>query len=266
MFNIPLIPYYLSQSILNQADRIMIERLDSASSAGIYSVAYSLATTMQIIHVAINSSLVPWQFQTMKERKSEKVAKMINILMLMVAGVYMLLIFISPEVMSIFAAKEYYESIYVVPPVVIGVLAIWFTQIFINVEFFYEKNGLLSISSIIVAVLNVILNYIAIPRLGYIAAAYTTLICYLLHMIFHGIIAIKLTHINNMEIPFELDKIILLTIICIVSMFGIMFFYDYPIIRYMILIIYGGIAIIKKKTLTELVLNTWNIVRNREGA
>ena len=41
LFNLPLIPHYLSQTLLNTADRIMISRLIGDSEAGIYSVAFS---------------------------------------------------------------------------------------------------------------------------------------------------------------------------------------------------------------------------------
>ena len=40
MFNIPLVPHYLSTTILNSADRIMIEKMVSADTAGIYSIFY----------------------------------------------------------------------------------------------------------------------------------------------------------------------------------------------------------------------------------
>ena len=45
MFNLPLIPHYLSQTILNSADRIMISSLVGASEAGIYSLAYSISVS-----------------------------------------------------------------------------------------------------------------------------------------------------------------------------------------------------------------------------
>ena len=46
MFNLPLVPHYLSGAILNTADRIMIEKMVGASAAGIYSLAYSVSLIM----------------------------------------------------------------------------------------------------------------------------------------------------------------------------------------------------------------------------
>ena len=42
-FAFPLIPHYLSQTILASSDRIMIERLAGSDAAGIYSLGYSVS-------------------------------------------------------------------------------------------------------------------------------------------------------------------------------------------------------------------------------
>ena len=56
-FNIPLIPYYLSQIIFNQSDRLMINSMTGRSDAAVYGVAYSLAFILTFVLNAINNSL-----------------------------------------------------------------------------------------------------------------------------------------------------------------------------------------------------------------
>lgn len=260
-FNIPLIPYYLSQNILNQADRIMIERLTNASNAGIYSVAYSVASAIAIINLAVNSSFIPWQFQSMQRGDYKRVVKVANLLMLMVAAAHMILIFVAPELMKVFASAEYSEAIYVMPPVTIGVLLIWLTQIFINVEFYYEKNKLIAMSSVMSAILNVVLNYFAIPKFGFLAAGWTTLACYLANMFFHGMVAVRLSRKMEAERPFDLHKIVLLTAGCIGSMFVIMFFYDMVWLRYGMLLFGCALALIKRRKLVVLLHELWTSIR-----
>lgn len=264
-FNIPLIPYYLSQTILNQADRIMIERLESAASAGIYSVAYSLAMAISLVSSAASDSFTPWQYQRMEAGEHKKVAKMANLIMPAIAAFHLLLIFAAPEIMRIFAAKEYLDAIYVIPPVVIGLLIKWLTWQFINVEFFYEKNKLVALSSIISAVANVVLNAIAIPRFGYLAAGYTTLICYLINMVFHGIVAIRLSRRMSVECTFETNKIVLLTVGCMFSMFVIMSLYEYAAVRYGILLAFGVAAFVKRRELRLLLNKIWGTVKKNQA-
>lgn len=49
-FNIPLIPYYLSQMIFNQSDRIMISRMSGQTNAALYSVAYQFAVVFSFCY------------------------------------------------------------------------------------------------------------------------------------------------------------------------------------------------------------------------
>lgn len=263
VFNIPLIPYYLSQNILNQADRIMIERMDSASSAGIYSVAYSLAMAVSIINAAVNSSFIPWQFQAIEKGEQRRVAKLVDVMMVIVAVCHLLVIFTAPEIMRIFAAKEYYAAIYVIPPVTVGVLVIWLTQIFINVEFYYEKNKHIAISSCVSAGLNVFLNAAAIPRFGYLAAGYTTLICYLANMVFHGVVAVHLTNAKKEEQAFHLNRIIRLTVGCIVFMGVIMFLYRFVALRYCLLLGIISVMLCSYRRWKLFLRNMWKTVRER---
>lgn len=262
-FNIPLIPYYLSQTILNQADRFMIERLDSAGAAGIYSVAYSLAMMVSVINGAVNSTLIPWQFQEMKKGENRKVAAVVNLIMVIVASIHFLLIFVAPEAMKIFAAKEYYSAIYVVPPVTIGILVMWLTQIFINIEFFYEKNKWIAVSSVLSATVNIILNMVAIPRFGYLAAGYTTLICYLINMIFHGVVVVFLIKRNGNDRAFDLGKMIMVVVCSIIFMLFTMLLYKQTAVRWGIIIMAVTVTIWKRKEFLCVIRKIWKAVKEK---
>ena len=63
LFNLPLIPHYLSQVVLASSDRIMISRLIGDSEAGIYSLAYSLSLIMTLFNSALMQTLSPWIYQ-----------------------------------------------------------------------------------------------------------------------------------------------------------------------------------------------------------
>ena len=62
-YNLPLIPHYLSQILLNQSDRVMINNMVGASKAGIYSLAYSAAAILTIVNQSILNSYNPWMYQ-----------------------------------------------------------------------------------------------------------------------------------------------------------------------------------------------------------
>ena len=263
LFNIPLIPYYMSQVILNQADRIMINSLDSATSAGLYSVAYALASVMQFTHAAINNGFIPWQFKTMQKGDSQKVQRVSTILTMIISVTYTLVVFCAPEIMRIFAAKEYSEAIYCIPPIVMGIFMQWIAQLFINVEFYCEKNKILSISSVVAAGLNIILNLIAIPKYGYIAAAYTTLICYTANAVFHAVIGIRLSMKTGLGSVFDIYRLVKVTIVSAVTIFAAILIYPYVIIRYIILCCVFLVFVINRKRLCEIVKETLLTIRKK---
>ncbi len=189
-FNIPLLAYYLSQIIFNQSDRIMISHMVGTDKAAIYGVAYSLAMVLTFVLNAINNSYVPWYYGKIKEGRM----KDNRTVSLGIAGIMALLllgvIWFAPEIILIMAGEKYAEAVYVVPPVAISLLLLFYTQLFANVEFYYEEKKKLVWASIGAAVVNLVLNWVFIQLYGFVAAAYTTLASYIIFA-FANYIAMK---------------------------------------------------------------------------
>lgn len=177
-FNIPLLAYYLSQVVFNQSDRIMISHMVGISEAAMYGVAYSLAMILTFVLNAINGSYVPWMYAKIKEGRGEE-NKTISIALVVLMGLMILcVIWFAPEIIMIMAGEQYEAAIYVVAPVAMSLLLLFYCQLFINVEFYYEEKKMLVYGSIGAAVLNIVLNYLLIPMFGFVVAGYTTLISY----------------------------------------------------------------------------------------
>lgn len=179
-FNIILIPYYLSQLIFNQSDSIMINYMLGKSSAALYGVAYNLAFILTFVLNAINNSFVPWMYRKIKENKLQE-HKQVSVILAALMSVLLLgIISLAPEIILVMAGEQYSSAVWVVPPVAMSLLLLFYSQLFINIEFYYEEKYKLVVASILSPVVNVVLNYYFIQRFGYIAAGYTTLISYLL--------------------------------------------------------------------------------------
>ena len=98
----------------------------------------------------------------------------------------------APELIWLLGTEEYREVIYVVIPIVLGGFFSFLYTIPVQVEYYYEKTNYIAMCSCGAAVLNIILNWFFIPRYGYIAAAYTTLVTYLIYFVFHYLIVKKI--------------------------------------------------------------------------
>lgn len=185
IFNLPLIPHYLSSTILGSSDRIMIKNMVSDSAAGIYSLAYSVSLIMLMVNDSLNKTMSPYLYQKMREKDYQSMSKVVYPSLAIVAAANLLLIAVAPEIIAIFAPDEYMDAIYVIPPVAMSGLIQYYYLCFAPFEFYYEKRAWTTIGTTVSAVTNLVLNYIGIRMFGYYAAGYTTLICYTINSSMH---------------------------------------------------------------------------------
>ena len=254
-FNLPLVPHYLSQVVLNSSDRIMIDRMVGSRAAGIYGVAYSISQVMTMFNIALFQTVEPWLYRKINEKKIEDIRPIAYISFILIASVNLVLIIFAPEIISIFAPMEYYEAIWVIPPIAMSVFFSFSYYFFAVFEYYYENTKPIAIASCIGAILNVALNYLLIPIYGYYVAGYTTLVCFIVYTFFHYIFMhrICIENLNGME-PFSISVFILISILFIVCGFVISITYHIsPFVRYVIAIVFLMILIIHKNRLFDLV-------------
>lgn len=231
-FNLPLIPHYLSMIVLGQADRIMIGQYYGQSQIAIYGLAYSLSLVMNIITQSINSSFVPWTYRQCKQGKYKDIGKVSDILLFVIGVCCLLPSVFAPELMAILGPAEYAEGAYLVAPISMSVFFTFLYGLFGNIEFYFEKSKFVMIASVSGAVLNIILNSIFIPMFGYQAAAYTTLICYIAFSIAHYIFMKKTCREQGITEPiYNIKRIIIISIVLFIVSHGVMFSYEFPLLR-----------------------------------
>ena len=144
-FNLPLIPHYLSQTVLNQADRIMISNMVGNSEAAIYSITYTLAMMFSIVTNAINNTFIPYTYKAIKNQKYKELKSASSLLVILIALFCIVAMAFGPELIRIFAAPEYYEARWVVPPVASALFFMFIYPLFCNVEFYFEKTKFIKI-------------------------------------------------------------------------------------------------------------------------
>ena len=183
--SLPMVPHALAMQVLGQIDRIMIINICGESEAGIYSFGYSYAVLISLLTNALNEAVQPMIYQWIEEKKYRKIdtlAKQIGIMVLFAAIFF---IIVGPEVLTILGTKDFFDGRWVIFPVVIGSFFQYMYQNFTCVETYFKKTSIIAVGSISAAAINAILNAFFIPRYGYLAAGYTTLVGYLFLMIFH---------------------------------------------------------------------------------
>ena len=229
----PLILHGIALDILSQSDRVMITWLADASQTGIYSLVYNFSMVSTVITTALDGLWIPWFTQKMKENSYSKINLFGKHYISFMTYVMVALILVAPELLKIFAPSSYWGGINIIPLIIIANYLIFLYTMYVNVEHFYKKTVYVSINTSIAAVTNIVLNYFLIPKWGYIAAAFTTLISYLLSFILHMFYSKKL---NKELFPIKLFLMPLLHIAVSVGIFYL--FVDQWIIRWILTIFY----------------------------
>jgi len=231
LFNIPLIPHYLSSYLLNSSDKLMISYLVDDNATALYSVSYSIAAIGLIIWAAINSSLVPYTYEKCKENDFRSINRVTLPLISLVAIGCVGIIMLAPEIIKIMATTEYLEAIYVIPPIVGGVFFQVQYFIYANIVYYYKKPAYVMIGSITAVVLNITLNYFFIKEWGYIAAGYTTLFCFSIQALidYYAMRRVVGKNVYNMKYIFTISLFIVF-----IALFSNLL-YELLIIRYVIL-------------------------------
>ena len=188
----PLILHGIALNILSQSDRTMITWLANASQTGIYSLIYNFSMIATVLTTSLDGVWVPWFTEQYKNNHIKKINMVAIDYVHLITYAMVALILIGPEIVHLLASQKYWGGITIIPPVVLSNYFIFLYTFYVNVEHFHKKTTYITINTLIAAITNIALNYLFIPKYGYVAAAYTTLISYLIALILHANYAKKM--------------------------------------------------------------------------
>lgn len=250
--SLPLILHGAALNILSNSDRIMITWLADASQAGIYSLVYSLGMVTYAITLSIDGIWIPWFTNKMKEKSYDEINYITKDYIKLITYIMCGLIIVSPEILKILASKSYWEGIKLIPIIIVANFLFFAYNIYSNLEHYYKKSNQITALTILAAVLNLVLNYIFIPKFGYVAAAFTTAISYFVIFILHSIYS-KTLNSNVFSIKMFILPIIEIFIFC--ALFYLLT--DHAIIRWTVAIIYFcTVAFIQRDKIMTVLLPT----------
>lgn len=243
---IPFIPHLLSLTILNSVDKVMITNMCGAEDNALYSLAYSCGALVTLLITSLNSAYSPWLGERLAKKDLASIRTTSKTYILVFVSLAIGIMAISPEILLVLGGKQYIEAKAVMIPVALGCVCQFLYTMYVNVEQFCKKTVGMAFASISAAVLNYILNLIFIPKYGYIAAAYTTLVGYIWLLIVHVYLVQKLNlgQVYSKKITFTALGI------AVICGFFISILYNYTAIRYIFILFYGlGLiyAVLKNK-------------------
>lgn len=230
---VPLIFHGMASEILSSVDRTMITAFKATSETGIYSVAYTMGMAVKVITASVESVWIPWFTSKINEGKNQEINKTAKYYLYIVSTLCISTMLCLPEILKLFADRSYWDGIYIIPPIVLASFIIFLYSISVDVEYYYRATKGIAVNTFIAAGLNLILNFLFIPRFGAIAAAYTTVASYAVSFCIHYAKARKL---NRELYPLRMYAIPIAmavggTVVAYLTM-------DLPIIRWVISIVF----------------------------
>jgi len=202
LFSVPLIVHVLSNSLLSQADRLMIADMLGVYDAGIYSFSYNLGMCIIVVVMAWNASWQPRLYKLLDNKNDNKIKETILNSTIIIFSISALAILFSNEMIMILADKSYYQGAEIVPVIIFGNSLIHLYMCFANFVFYHKKSVLISIATLLALVVNVVVNYYLIPRYGIIGAAWATVFSYFMLCLFHYTVATFYTKNNIIPISY----------------------------------------------------------------
>ena len=249
--SLPMVPHLLAQVFLSSCDLLMIKNMVGESQAGIYSVAYTIANILYTISLQIFKPWSPWVYRRIENKETDSIKENSKIVMHVIWILCIGLFTLAPELIKLFINAEYVEASVIVAPICLGIFFQMMYIFFYDIEYFHKKNIQIAVFSIITAVINIILNAIAIKIWGYQAAAYTTVISYFILCILHYFGMRKVDKTKYYDIKTLIILSLSLTIFTIINVV----FNKIFILRYTILLICGIYILYKYREMIYAILD-----------
>lgn len=176
----PLIPHGIAEVMLGQLGRLMVDRFCGSSSMGVYSLAFNVYSIIGIIRLALDYIVGPFYFDNRKYENYSLLIKLTSTYSQLLCCISLLVVFLTPEIIKILGPEEYFDARYSAVFLVGASFFIFLISSVTQEIFFLKKTYWISIVSFFALVINALLNYIMINKIGVLGAAITTYISYLI--------------------------------------------------------------------------------------
>ncbi len=214
-YSLPIMIGSLAFVTNENLDKLLLGDLIGEKEMGIYAACYKLGVFMTLYIMAFRLGAEPFFFnQADKINAKETYAKILTWFTIL-GALFMLVVVVFIDVFAhiLLGKPEYFEALQIVP---IILLANLFLGIYNNLSIWYkltDKTKYGMYFSVLGAIITIVFNIIMIPKIGFMASAWATLITYGFMMTISYFIGKK-----KYPVPYQLKKvgfyILFATILC----------------------------------------------------
>lgn len=175
-YGLPLVPQAVAAWTLNLSDRVMLERFSGLEEAGFYNLAANFGIVISMVAISLDQAILPKYLQNAGDK-----SRIASVRKLSVAGLVVLTVITSlsvaggPLLLSWMINSRYGGSLPAVCPILMGCFFFGVYQFFLRPLILVRRTKLIACLTVAGAMLNLIANYLLIPKYGAMGAAWTTL-------------------------------------------------------------------------------------------
>ena len=187
-FGLPLVAFEMSSIALAFSDRFLITYFNGVEQLGIYSVAYTLCMYVgdllrQPISMAVGPMYTRIYAQEGESKAADFIAEVGRIVTLIGLPIFFGCVAVRTDLITFLASDKYLSAAPVIPWVLGGFLLYACQPIISAGLYLKKKTATVATISFVCVVLNILANFLLLPRFGIVAAAWTTAGSYVLAVI-----------------------------------------------------------------------------------
>lgn len=193
-YSFPLVIGNLAAWVLSLSDRYILQFFRGSHEVGIYAISYQISDQSIMLFITLFAqafnplSIIVWENGGHK-KSQEFLTQGTRYFLILCLPAVMAISVMRDVIIRMLTTHEYYQGANIIPYVVFGVFLLGLNQRFGAGLSFYKKTKYFMASLIIAGTANLALNYLFVPRYGYMAAAIITLGSYALLLMLNIIIS-----------------------------------------------------------------------------
>lgn len=180
-YGLPLIPHIIGLVIITMIDRVFINNYVGIDAVGIFSAGYQISLILFIFITSFNQAWTPWLFPKLKDgsyRNKKIIVKAVYLFFLvLIISAFLFALALTPFV-EFYLDKSYIESKIVIPWLLVSFVFHGMHITMCSFLYFTKRTGILSLVTIMAALVNILLNFIFVPLNGIIGAAQASIISF----------------------------------------------------------------------------------------
>jgi len=194
-FGLPLILHSVGMIAISTADKLFLNALVGVSATGVYGVGYVLGSSLIFLAAPVDMSAEPIIYSRLGHLDEESALRMVIysylyflVLILMALGIWIM----APVILKVLVHEKFYGAKDYVLWISLGYAAFGMRRLMTKYITYSKKTYLITLSTVMTAVVAVVANYFLIKENGAIGAAQATFVALITNFVLTWVMAMKL--------------------------------------------------------------------------